>query len=541
MPSVVRPVLPRLAWLAATLLVASVAGGPAGPSAARAAPGAADFDAFATNFRKDMESDKPEVRLRACRRAAEVLDARIPELLFEAEAKEVERRAAVEKARNEAEASLETTLGEIEKAQAKTPRTPKEIDAFNKLVKRIEQKRDEATNKIRDLAVDAVQGDAILGAVVSSLAAVLDKLPRTNVDGALALAAERWGGPKSSIDRRVRRVDLLAALTKSPTGAMLRAIAKDAGEDPRVRTVALSARVARADEGALEDSIELLAGPPSPLVAEAVDGLRRLHKREAIEPLIAFLGREDLGRLREDARRALASLTGEKHGPYKQPWADWWKDAQGKFEMPAKPADATAPSGPEKGVTFYGVTTFSDKILFVLDVSGSMKDKAHEEATGVRGEERKIDVARRELSSALTMLDEKKSFNMVFFGHRVVRWQGGMVPADKAALERAKRFETEVEPSGGTNIHDALETAFAMAGTAADGKNYASAIDTIYFMTDGTPTAGKLVKPPEILAAVRGWNRTARITIHVIAVGDACDASFLESLAAQNGGTFVRR
>lgn len=139
------------------------------------------------------------------------------------------------------------------------------------------------------------------------------------------------------------------------------------------------------------------------------------------------------------------------------------------------------------------------------------------------------------------MLDEKKSFNMVFFGHRVVRWQGGMVPADKAALERAKRFETEVEPSGGTNIHDALETAFAMAGTAADGKNYASAIDTIYFMTDGTPTAGKLVKPPEILAAVRGWNRTARITIHVIAVGDACDASFLESLAAQNGGTFVRR
>lgn len=544
MPSPAAPVRPSpfavAAFAAAALLGASLSGGPTGLPAARA-EGVADFAGFASTFRKDMDSDRPEARLRACRRAAETIDPRTPELLFEGEAKEVERRAAVEKARTETEASLEATLSEIEKVQAQTPRSPKEIDAYNKRVKRIEQKRDEATTKLRDLAVDAIQGDAVLGAVVGALATVLDRLPDGTANGALALAAERWGGPKASVDRRIRRVDLLAALTRTPTGPALRAIAMDAAEDLRVRTVALAARVTRADAGAFDDCVAALEGPPTPLSAAAVDGLRRLHRRESIEPLIAYLGREDIGRLRADARRALVSLTGERHGPYKQPWADWWKDAQAKFQLPATPFDATAESSHDKGVTFYGITTFSDKILFVLDVSGSMADTAHEDATGARGEERKIDVARRELASALAMLDEKKTFNMVFFGHRVVRWQGGMIPADKAALERAKRFENEVDPSGGTNIHDALETAFAMAGFAADGKNYLSAIDTVYFMTDGTPTAGKLVKPDEILAAVRAWNRAARITIHVIGVGDACDVKFLQALASQNDGTFVHR
>ena len=94
--------------------------------------------------------------------------------------------------------------------------------------------------------------------------------------------------------------------------------------------------------------------------------------------------------------------------------------------MPLRPAPVAAFVEPEKGVTFYGITTFSDKILFVLDVSGSMKEKAHEDAAGARGEEIKIDVARREFVSALAMLDEKKAFNAIFFNHRVVRWQAAM-------------------------------------------------------------------------------------------------------------------
>ncbi len=103
--------------------------------------------------------------------------------------------------------------------------------------------------------------------------------------------------------------------------------------------------------------------------------------REAIDPLIAMLGRDDLGRLREDAHRALRSLTGQPHGPYQQPWKDWWADAKAGFTMPPTPADAMTLSAPDKGVTFYGITTFSDRIVFVLDVSGSMLDPARAEGT----------------------------------------------------------------------------------------------------------------------------------------------------------------
>jgi hypothetical protein len=53
--------------------------------------------------------------------------------------------------------------------------------------------------------------------------------------------------------------------------------------------------------------------------------------------------------------------------------------------------------------------------------------------------------------------------------------------------------------------------------------------------------AGKLVKPDDILRVVREWNRTAKITIHCIAVGDACDVDFLKKLAAENYGDFVKR
>jgi hypothetical protein len=525
--------LPRL--LAVPLLLV----GSAAPTSAFAGD-SAEFAGFATMFRKEMDG-KAEARLRAVRRAGEVVDDRVPGLLFEGEERETTRRAAIEKARGETGTALQALLDEVEKAQKATPRTPKEVTAFNARVRKLEARRDEATARLRDLATDAVQSDAVNGAIVGAMAKALDALPGSCADATFALATTRWGDPKQPAERRLRRVDLLAAVTKHPTGSLLRAIARDGAEDARVRAVAIDARIGRLDAGALEDAVALLAEPPGPVVAAAVDGLRRLHRREGIEPLIALLGREGLGRMREDARAALVSLTGQKHGPYRDPWDAWWRDAAAAFVMPEKPSDYADLVAPEKGVTFYGVTTFSDKILFVLDVSGSMKERAHEAAAGARGEDLRIDVARRELGGALAMLDEKKTFDIIFFGHKVIRWQGAMIPADRAAVDRARRFGADLEPSGGTNIHDALEAAFALAGLNADGKNYLSAVDTIYFLTDGTPTAGKLVKPADILEAVRGWNRGPKITIHVIGIGEGCDRAFLESLAAQNRGRFVPR
>ena len=514
----------------------------AGNGRAAAEPPAASFDALATTVRKAVESDKPEDALRAYARIGPLADPRAVDLVLDTAPRVVARRDALVKEQTDAATTLENALAKIEKANATTPITPRDIAEYNKRTRKLEADRDAATVKLRDLGLDIAQWKAVLAAASSAVGLVIETLPRPKAEEGLAKLTAAWFGPKGLPESKIRWLDAVSAVKTLPVGPQLRAISMDEVEDVRVRVVALSVRVARVDADVVADTVALLASKDWPLAAEAIEGLRRLHCKEAIEPLIAFLGREDIGRLRSDAHRALRSLTGQKHGPFQQPWKDWWEVAKPTFVLPEKPADAADLARPEKGLTFYGVTTFSDKILFVLDVSGSMLDPARGDPNAPAKEgERKIDAARRELKGALGMLDPSKKFNIIFFANKVIRYQVGMVVADKSAVELATRFAMDIEPVGGTNIHDALEAAFRIAGTAADGKNYASAVDTIYFMTDGTPTVGKLKKPEEILAAVREWNRTAHITIHGIGVGAECDAVFLKALADENGGVFVKR
>jgi hypothetical protein len=65
-------------------------------------------------------------------------------------------------------------------------------------------------------------------------------------------------------------------------------------------------------------------------------------------------------------------------------------------------------------------------------------------------------------------------------------------------------------------------------------------VDTILFMTDGRPTAGKIQKPDQILEQVRAWNRTAKLKIHCVGVGEH-DEAFLQALAEIGGGEYVKR
>jgi hypothetical protein len=109
---------------------------------------------------------------------------------------------------------------------------------------------------------------------------------------------------------------------------------------------------------------------------------------------------------------------------------------------------------------------------------------------------------------------------------------------------------------GATNIYDALETAFKMmgVGTAAD-RTKEPVYDTVFFMTDGRPTSGKVTDPKLILGEVRRWNESRKVRIHVVGMGgkkkddetadktqrDDVDPEFLKALAAQNGGQCVLR
>jgi hypothetical protein len=508
------------------------------------AAAAPDFAAVDKLFRGQVKGGKYEDRLRSFDLWAKSSDPRAVETLIWAAELVTTEQDAVRRGQEEAEGVLEATLDDIEELNrqmaASQTVSDKQVTAFNRRVQKLESQRDASYTKLRDLATQAGRLHALADAAISALGAVGTNLDASAATAALDRIEAAWTGPKSTGTERRRTVDVLGRIRQPDAATRLRAFALRDTEEGPTRAAALAARVARRDDGALEDVVALLGASedlPWEVRAEAIASLEALRRKEGIEPLIVFLGRDGTGRLREDATRALRALTGQAHGPYAQPWQDWWETAKSTFTIPDTVTPPPAPPRGE-GVTFYGITTFSERILFVLDVSGSMLSPA--DPTGVKEEPRKIDLARRELNGALDMLDEPTRFNLLFFGHSVVRYRPGMIPANALSRGQAKRFAADWKPAGGTNIHDALEQAFRIAGTAADGKVYAALVDTVFFLTDGTPTAGKLQDPKLILEAVRDWNRHAHLTIHCVCLGDG-DEAFLQSLAAQNGGQFVKR
>jgi hypothetical protein len=106
----------------------------------------------------------------------------------------------------------------------------------------------------------------------------------------------------------------------------------------------------------------------------------------------------------------------------------------------------------------------------------------------------------------------------------------------KKALEWVEALKTREA----TNVYDALESAFAL-GTPRSPLRSAGVPDTMYFVSDGAPTAGKFLKPDVIREHVRRWNATRGVKIHVVGVGADHDVVFCRSLAEENGGFYVAR
>ena len=76
--------------------------------------------------------------------------------------------------------------------------------------------------------------------------------------------------------------------------------------------------------------------------------------------------------------------------------------------------------------------------------------------------------------------------------------------------------------------------------TGTKDKAYECDIDTIFFLTDGFPTAGLVRVPEQILREVAGINRSMRVRIHAVGVGEH-DRGFMQALAEQNGGMYVAK
>ena len=95
-------------------------------------------------------------------------------------------------------------------------------------------------------------------------------------------------------------------------------------------------------------------------------------------------------------------------------------------------------------------------------------------------------------------------------------------------------------PAGETNIHGALKAALGLHGQPTMDADLDPIPDTVYFLTDGSPTRGEITTADELLAWFSGLNRFAKVELHVIAMGNlGVDLPLLRRLADAGGGKFI--
>jgi hypothetical protein len=151
----------------------------------------------------------------------------------------------------------------------------------------------------------------------------------------------------------------------------------------------------------------------------------------------------------------------------------------------------------------------------------------------------RIAIAKAAAHSAIAKLDPRARFNVVFFSTDVRPWKDGLVAAG-AFREAAVGAIDSAALEGETNIFGALKAAVGLHRTPTLLADLSAVPDTIYFLTDGTPTRGEITDIETILSWTRDFNRFAKTELNVIAMGSlGLDLPFLQRLAQENGGTYV--
>ena len=215
---------------------------------------------------------------------------------------------------------------------------------------------------------------------------------------------------------------------------------------------------------------------------------------------------DDLADLLQDAhlktrRVALEALERMHHknlGWDPEDWRRWWKTLAHEPERPLQQPSTSSAS-------YYGVQVYSDRVLFIVDLSGSMAFP-----WGKDVEKTRIGVARAQLRKVLQDLDPDTLFNVIVFSDKVKAWRKGETLATRESVAAALTWidKTFDKPEGGTFMHDALETAFAENPE----------VDTIFLLTDGLATDGEPIVPEAILASVNRWNRFRRVVVNTFAL-----------------------
>jgi hypothetical protein len=225
---------------------------------------------------------------------------------------------------------------------------------------------------------------------------------------------------------------------------------------------------------------------------------------------------------------ALEEHSGRSIGHRLDWWRSWWEVRRKHGERPVDAGGDTGVSGPPPGTSqFFGMDIYTDRVVFVLDRSGSMQ-----ESIGSEGRTR-YETALAELRACLYGLGEDVKFNVVVFHSDAHAWRTKLARATRSTQREALQWLEGQSPGGATNLQAGLELA---QPRDADGnvKWKELEADTVVVLCDG-----QAQRPKSVDAWLRANNPLGLLRVCCVEIGNAGNGQ-LQELANGTGGTFRR-
>ena len=286
----------------------------------------------------------------------------------------------------------------------------------------------------------------------------------------------------------------------------------------------------------------------------AARALAKYGTAECMEELIKRFGYEK-GRLEKELHTALKAVSGDDLGPRASTWKKWWErqlERHGGFDPNAPPKQPTedpryaTPKRKSGDPHYYGRRIYSRAVGFVFDTSGSMDKNIviPKGASTMLGDiptsGTRMQVAKQVLAGAIKALKPQVKFNLVFFSTDVRPWKKNLTAASGGNTASAASAIMSMPAGGETNIHGALKAALGLHDKSSIHASLDRIPDTVYFLTDGSPTRGEITATPELLGWFENLNRFAKLRLHVVAFGNlGVDLEFLRRLAEAGDGEFI--
>jgi len=457
-------------------------------------------------------------------------------------------------AANELLKLLKHKLPSVQNTALAVLETYKEQDTFQELIDKLPEERDK--NKVA-LWIKVIGQSKIVGAVPAIEAAA--------------------GNEKATSIIRYEAIRALTAIGKPGKTGLFGKCVND--KEAVVRAAACDAIGAMKVKELAKPVIQLLKDPQWQVQTAAIEAVALLRPQDAVQPLIDLM--RETGRLRTECADALFRITSMDFGVDPDRWQGQWTTLMSieGWRIPTDAELAQKLASRKKYDAFYGkkdetnsfagIPTTSTNVLFVIDISGSMDNLVIEVDKFRDYKDRKrFTIVQTELLNTIDSLSKNTNFNIVAFATDLKPWKKRLVAANVVNRDSAKNFVRKLKPLGGNEAQELAQSGLGGAANLAAGKTntlkallYGFGInpdkppkkqvvtgfdkkalkrplDTMYFLSDGAPSIGKLIEPIEICEAVRKHNEQYRLVIHTIAIGDF-QKGFLEQLAQENGGVFV--